>query len=167
MASARYKSVHTYLERSHVCTKIFILGPVLSNICNPNLIYCTEYFILHYRGAVSPRTLATMERQSDLLSVICSSSVEGVPSPTGIARASTNLFLGLPLPLLPSPSPITHTLSSCFCLITYLMNLSCRCLRISSCYPLRQMCLCLSYMRSSLHELNTTGLELRGVIDGA
>ena len=66
-----------------------------------------------YPGGVSPRTLATLERQSDLLSVLGNSYADVIPPPTTFARLSTSFSLGLPLPLLPSNFPVTQTFSSC------------------------------------------------------
>ena len=69
-----------------------------------------------------------MDRQSDLLPVICSNRAGVKSPPVAFARVSNSFSLGLPLPLVPSTFPVTHPLSSCSSLITWPRNLKCRCL---------------------------------------
>ena len=117
-----------FFNTSHVKIEIYMISwVVFDDQSNMNFVWFQLFLFnnLPYRGAVSPRTLATMDRQSSLLSVIWSSCAEVIPPPTVLARVSTSLILGLPLPLLPSTLPVTQTLSSWFCLMTCPRNLSC------------------------------------------
>ena len=82
------------------------------------VICCEKLITLPYPGGVSSRTLATMERQLDLLSVLSNSCAGVIPPPTTFARLSTSFTVGLPLPLLLSAFPVTQTFSSCSSLIT-------------------------------------------------
>ena len=80
---------------------------------------------LPYRGAVSPRMLATMDRQSSLRLVICNSSTGFVPPPTAFAWLSRDSFLGNPLPFLPSKLPVIQLLSVWWRCTTWPRNFKC------------------------------------------
>ena len=111
------------LEAIHYL-KVFIVCLVyltFSNFCFIGILLVN----LPYRGAVSPRSLATMDRQSSLRLIICSSSTGLVPPPTAFERLSRSFILGLPLPLLPSNLPVMKLLSNCWRRITWPRNLSC------------------------------------------
>ena len=76
---------------------------------------------LPYQGGVSSRTLVTIERQSDLLSLLRNSCAGVIPPPTTFASLSTSFPLGL---LLPTIFPATQTFFTCWSLITYLIVIS-------------------------------------------
>ena len=109
---------------------------------------------LLYRSGISSRMLATMERQSHLLSVLLSICAGVIPPPKIFARLSISFTLGLPLPLLPSTLPVTQTFSSCWSLIRCPRHRNCLCLiifMISLLVPAR--CNTSSFLTLSVHEI--------------
>ena len=125
--------------------------------CPAPSIYATK-LTLPNRGAIFRRTLAIVERQSDLLSVICGSCAEFVSPPTTLASVSKSVILCHPLPLLISISPITHPVSSCFCILICPRNVSCRCviIFINSLFALAR-CSTFSSVTLSVHAILKQG----------
>ena len=83
---------------------------------------------LPYPGDLSPRTLATMERQLDLL-LFLRSFCDAVDSPpTWFATLSSSFTLDLPVPLVASTFQVTRTFSNCWSFITCIRNRNSFCL---------------------------------------
>ena len=80
--------------------------------CWPVLSYLSDQHILPYRSHVCKGMLSIMLRHCVLECAICRSFTAPRPPPTALTRVSTDFSLGLPLLLLPSTLPVTHTFSN-------------------------------------------------------